>query len=387
MTEIIKTYKYKIYSSKKNRFLNQQADIAGIIWNHCIALQRRHYRMYGKMITRFNLEKHINKVSKLDKFIHFRLVANTTRSNIIRRIHLSYEQFFRKISEKQKASPPKFQKVKKYKSFSFVGRHRDGWRLLDGNKIRIRKRDYSYHKSREIPSDAKIKTMTVKRNNLGEFFIYIVVSEEISIPEKRGNAPAGFDFGLKTFLTDDRGNEYRSPLFLKQSLAEIKRLHRSMSLKTKGSNNYEAARKKFAKAHEKVFNQRKHHFYQLAHELTDKHDELYFEDLCLTAMIKLWGRKVYDLSFSSFMQILEHVAKQKGVLIHKVDRFFPSTKTCSECGTTGHKLSLADRTWECPDCQTTHNRDINAAKNILMEGTSSSYLGDRRPEVSLAVAA
>lgn len=380
--EIIRTYKYKLYKSKKNKHLDDLTNLSGIIWNHCIALHKRYYSMYGKSLNKFQLERHINRISKLDKFKHFRLVANCTRSDVISRIDKSYQQFFRDIKKKKRTSPPKFQKVKKYKSFSFK-QEGDGWRLLDGNKIRIRGKIYKYFKSREIPEDTKL--LTVKRDKLGDFYIYIVCSEEIDIPKRQGENFAGFDFGLKTFLTSDKGIEIESPLFFKQDLANIKRLNKCLSSKVEGSNNWHRAKYSLARAHKDITNKRIHWFYKTSHELTDDHDALFFEDLCLKGMVKLWGRKVSDLCFAEFMSVLEYVAMQKGVYVGKIDRWFPSTKACSECGVILDNISLDSRKWTCNDCGTTHDRDVNAAKNIKREGTSSLRLGNVRPELNLAI--
>lgn len=379
--EVIRTYKFKLYDCKKNKNLHDLTNLSGIIWNHCIALHKRYYSLYGRSLNKFKLEKHINKISKLKKFSHFRLVANATRSDIVRRIDKSYKQFFRNIKNKNKCSPPKFQKVKKYKSFSFK-REGDGWKLLEGNKIRIRGKVYSYFKSREIPENTK--TLTVKRDSIGDFYIYIVCIEDIEIPDRQGKSFVGVDFGLKTFLTLDNGEQIDSPLFFKQSLIEIRRLNKELSSKKLGSSNRGKAKRKLAKAHMKIANRRRYWFYELTHQLTDRYDALFFEDLNMTGMVKLWGRKVSDLARSEFMDVLQHVAKKKGVYVGLVDRFFPSSKTCSECGCLTEKLDLNVREWRCDDCGALHDRDINAAKNILREGTSSHGLDDVRPKKASA---
>lgn len=383
--EVIKTYKFKLHKRKKNKNLHDLTNLSGIIWNHCIALHKRYYSIYGKSLNKFQLEKHINKISKLDKFSHFRLVANATRSDIINRIDKSYKQFFRDLKKRKRTSPPKFQKVKKYKSFSFK-REGDGWKLLEGNKIRIRGRIYSYFKSREIPQNTKL--LTVKRDKLGDFYIYIVVSEEIHIPSRQGKSFAGFDFGLKTFLTSDIGLEIHSPLFFKQDMENIKKLNQKLSSKVKGSNNWHKAKNNLCRAHRKISNRRRDWFYKTAHSLTDKHDAMFFEDLNIAGMKKLWGRKVSDLCFSEFMAVLEWVAMQKGVYIGKIDRWFPSTQACSECGTIPDvKIGLDIREWTCQSCGAHHDRDINAAKNIKREGTSSHKLDEVRLESNLAFVA
>ena len=165
---------------------------------------------------------------------------------------------------------------------------------------------------------------------------------------------AGFDFGLKDFLTVHDGNEtYRieSPLFFKQSARKVAKLDKIVSRKCKGSKGRKKALYNASREKKRIVDKRHDFFFKLAHDLTDKYDILCFEDLNLKAMQKLWGRKVSDLSFGTFMSILEYVAKCKGCLVIKIDRFFPSSKTCHCCKHKIKKLDLSVRLWRCPNCQ------------------------------------
>ncbi|MEA5581771.1 transposase, partial [Nodularia harveyana UHCC-0300] len=189
---------------------------------------------------------------------------------------------------------------------------------------------------------------------------------------------AGFDFGLKTFLTCSDGTLISSPQFLKQSLNGIKRASNNHSKKIKRSNNRERARKNLVRKHEDVCNRRRDWFWKLAHQLTNKFDILCFENLNLKGMQRLWGRKISDLAFGEFIQILEWVAKKKNKQVIFVDKWYPSSKTCSHCGHILENLDLSVRQWRCPSCQSINSRDENAAKNIQMVGASTIGLGDVR---------
>jgi putative transposase len=187
---------------------------------------------------------------------------------------------------------------------------------------------------------------------------------------------AGFDFGLKTFLTIHDGfGSYKiaSPLFFKQALVAVRQANRNLSRKEMGSNHRRQAKRRLALTHERVSNRRKDWFFKLAHELTDRYDVLFFETLNLRGMQRLWGRKVSDLAFGMFLKILEHVARKKGKLVHYIDRFYPSSKTCNHCGCIHKDLKLSDRWWRCPTCTRVVDRDDNAAVNIYREG--ASFLG------------
>ena len=373
----IKTYKVKLYQAKKNKYLNQQIDIAGLIYNHCIALHRRYYKLTGKSLNQYELMKHITKLKKLPKYKHWSLVGSQAIQDIVQRIDKAYKLFFGNQKRKVRTSPPGFKKVKKYSSFTLK---QAGWKLLDGNRISIQGKVYKFFKSRDIP--ACIKTVTVKRDTLGALYLYFVVEEEIDQANQAmtGNS-AGFDFGLKTFLTLSDGNAIASPLYYCQALDALKTAQRALSRKVKGSHNWQKAKANVARLYQTVVNRRRDWFFKLAHELTDQYDHLFFEDLNMKGMQARWGRKVSDLARSEFMGILGDVASTKHKVVHLVNRFYPSSKTCSACGQVHHDLTLSERRWVCPGCGVIHDRDHNAAVNIQREGASSLRLGAVRPAV------
>lgn len=379
--KIVKTYKFKLYRSKKNKALHQQIDIAGLIYNHCIALHRKYYALTGKSLNKFVLMKHITKLKKLDRYQHWDFVGSQAIQDIVDRIDKAYQLFFGNLKRKVRTSPPGFKKVKKYSSFTLK---QAGWKLLEGNKIRIQGKVYKFSKSRDIPTD--IKTVTVKRDSLGNLYLYFVVEEETTQNNQAmtGNS-AGFDFGLKVFLTTSDSEEIESPLYYRQAMAELKTAQQDLARKVKFSGGWKKAKMVVTRIYQTVVNKRRDWFFKLAHDLTDRYDHLYFEDLSMKGMQALWGRKISDLARSEFMGILKHVANVKGKVVKLIDRFFPSSKTCFDCGTIHKDLELSDRRWLCLDCGTIHDRDINAALNIHREGASSRRLGDVRPAV-LAIA-
>ncbi|MEG4802641.1 transposase [Microcoleus sp. ARI1-B5] len=187
-----------------------------------------------------------------------------------------------------------------------------------------------------------------------------------------------FDFGLKTFLTCSDGTKIESPQFFKQSLNSITKASRQHSKKLKGSSNRERSRKNLVRKYEDISHRRRDWFWKLAHELTDKFDLLCFETLNLKGMQRLWGRKISDLAFGEFLQILEWVAKNKKKLVIFIDQWYPSSKTCSSCGQVLESLDLSAREWRCPFCQSVNGRDENASKNICAVGASTVGLGDVR---------
>lgn len=372
----MKTYKFKLYRSKKNKHLHQQIDIAGLIYNHCIALHRRYYKLTGKGLNAYELMSHITKLKKLPKYKHWNLVGSQAIQDVVQRIDKGYKLFFGNLKRKVRTSPPNFKKVKRYSSFTLK---QAGWKLLDKNRIRIQGMVYKFSKSRDIPDD--IKTVTVKRDTLGNLFLYFVVDEPIGQTNQpmTGNS-AGFDFGLKTFLVASNGKTIESPLYYREAMAELKLAQQNLARKVKFSGGWKKARMVVTRIYQRVVNKRRDWFFKVSHFLTDQYDNLFFEDLNMKGMQALWGRKIGDLARSEFMGILDYVAQTKGKVVHLVNRWFPSSKTCHDCGHVYKELTLDQREWTCQGCGSIHDRDHNAALNIHSEGASSLRLGDVRPD-------
>ena len=373
----MKTLKFKLYQSKQNKHLKRSINAAGVIYNHCIALHKRYYRIWGKHLNCAKLQAHIAKLRKRNPF--WKLVGSQAVQDICQRIEKAYQLFFK--HHKKGVRPPNFKKVRKYKSFTLK---QAGYKFLGGNRIKIGSKVYQYWNSRDI--EGNVKTLTIKRTPLGELFMVVVV-DDVTRPEIRVETSriAGFDFGLKTFLTVSDGSKIESPQFLKQSLNVIKKASRQHSKKRKGSANGERARLNLVRKHEDVVNRRSDWFWKLAHDLTNQFDVLCFETLNLKGMQRLWGRKISDLAFGEFLSILQWVAKKKEKEVVFIDRWYPSSKTCSHCGHVLKELDLSVREWRCPSCQSVNGRDENAAKNIQAVGASTAKLGNVR-QASPAIA-
>jgi len=334
--------------------------------------------MWGKHLSCAKLQAHIAKLRKRNSF--WQLVGSQAVQDICQRIEKAYQLFFK--HHKKGVRPPGFKKVKKYKSFTLK---QAGYKFLGDNRIKIGNRVFQFWKSREI--EGTVKTLTIKRTPLGELFMVIVVDNVIDSEVKSTTGKiAGFDFGLKTFLTCSDNSIVESPQFLKQSLNTIKKASRQHSKKLTGSSNRERARKNLVRKHEEIANRRRDWFWKLAHDLTNRFDVLCFETLNLTGMQRLWGRKVSDLAMESFLQILQWVATKKGASVVFIDQWYPSSKTCHSCNHVLESLDLSIREWRCPSCQIVNGRDENAAKVIQSVGASTVGLGNvRRSMTAIAV--
>lgn len=358
----MKAYKYKLYKDDDFKHLHKILNISGSLYNHCIDLQRRYYRDYGKQIHKYTLSKHLTKWTHR-QYTYWKEIPAEVRGTITDKIEQSYTLFFNNIKKGKKASPPSFQKVREYTTATF---RKAGHKIIDNKTILIWKRKYRVFDDLSLV-EGTIKQMHLTRNSLGEFFVVFVTDH---IDEKlKGDThrtEVGMDFGLKTFLTLSDGTEIKSPEYHKNALKELKKASKEHSAKVKGSNNRKRANEKLTKIHKKVANQRKFFFYNLAKELCLKYKTIAIEDLNLSGMTKLWGRKVNDLAWGMFTEILKYQASKYDTEIIMVDRFYPSSKTCNCCGKVNKDLKLTDRTWTC-ECGEVLDRDLNASINILQE--------------------
>jgi len=352
-----------------------------------VALQRRYYRLTGGTINKYRLMAHLAKLRmRTERYAYWRLVGSQAVQDIADRLDRSYQAFFKyKRGETAlKRGRPGFKKVKKYSSFTLK---QAGWKYLGENRVHIGKYTYKFAKSREI--EGQVKTVTIKRDRVGRLYVCFSIVQEVEIPDIASTGRiGGFDFGLRTFLTDDENTAYLIPQYLKENLDEIACLNQALSRKQPGSNNYEKAKRRLARAHARLANKRRDAHFKLARRLAGEYDILCFEDLNLKAMQRMWGRKVSDLGFSEFLSIQKHVAVQMGKIVVQIDRFAPSTTPCSACG---HRqpMPLHVRVFGCqnPECGLVLDRDHNAARNIKRVGASTLRLeGIRQEPVPAALA-
>ena len=355
------TYEYNIYRNRHLSLIDMMLLECCFVWNHSLALQKRYYRIYGKYIDKVKMKKHFAKrICKRLKLLH-----SWTIQEVIDRLDDAYQRFFKKLAKR----PPKFKKPENFCSLVFRGASGVGGYILNGNTLLIRKHKRLFKFSFSRKYEGNVKQIRIKRRKTGKYSLYITTDHSVANTKRKthNGASIGLDFGLKMYLMGSDGTKIESPRFFKQSEKKIKRLSRKVSKAKKGSNNRKKKKLELSKAYEKISNQRRDWQYKLANQLCRKYDYIYIEDLNLNAMKSLWGKKISDLSHSSFISILKHVASKYGVDVYKIDRWYPSSKTC-QCGYVYKELSLRERNWVCPKCGSRNDRDLNAAKNILRRG-------------------
>ena len=368
-----KSFRFKLQSQKNVIKLGNMIDDMWGIHLHIMLLARRYRRIFGKDISASRLNKHITKLKKRTK-PHWKDLPSQVIQDVVLRYGKSQDAFFQNIKDRKaglttrRVGRPKIKPRHKYNSMTFT---QAGYEL-EGNRIRINCIDtwFSFHKHREVIGI--IKTITIKRDRCGDYWIYFSCEGvDDSKPKPKTGKSAGFDYGNKTFLTSDAGETIDSPQFLKQSLKTLRSLNKALSRKVKGSGNWYRVVRALARLHRKIVRQRLDWQWKLADELCAEFDILCFETLNLDGMKRLWGRKVSDHAFYQFLQILEQKCAKHGKRLTKISQWTPSTGPCSDCGYHNKDLSLSDRQWRCPECGSHHDRDVNAAINIKRAGLAA----------------
>ncbi len=369
----MKTYKYKMQRQSNTIKLGNLLDDMHSIHVHIMRLQQRYYRMFGKNISAYTMNRHVAKLKQRTK-PHWNKLPSQVVQDVVLRMGKSYDAFFRNMQDcksgktTRKIGRPHIKPHHKYNSMTFT---QAGYKL-EGNRIKINCIDtwFSFHKHRDITGN--IKTITLKRDRCGDYWIcFSCDNADISESMAKTGESAGFDFGLKTFLTCSDGDKIESPQFLKQSLNKLRTLNKSVSRKVKGSGNWYRAIRALSRQYRKVARHRTDWHWKLATDLCRRFDTLCFETLNIDGMKRLWGRKVSDLAFYQFVQLLEQKCAKHDRQFIQVGQRTTTTKPCNTCGHKNENLSLSDRQWTCSKCGSHHDRDINAAINIKQAGLTA----------------
>ena len=371
---MLKAIKIRIYpDSVQKDFISKQLGCCRLIYNKLLDYKKTQYEQNKQSISLSQLGKYLTNLKKQDEYSFLNNVYAMCLQQSLNDLIKSYDNFF-----KYHKGYPKFKSKKETKqSFRFTNYiFRYNKKKINGNRITLIKQLqnilFKCSKKYEIylnHNQNKIHSVTLVKTSTEKYYLSICIDYDIHQKEKLDTV-IGLDLGIKDFIVDSNGNRYENKHFYKKQYTKLKKLQRQLSKKQKGSNNRNKIRIKIAKVHEKIRNQRLNYLHQITSKLVNENQVICIEDLNVKGMMsnnKL-AKSIQELSLYEFRRQLEYKCKQYGRQLIIIDRFYPSSKTCHNCGHVYKDLKLNERKWICPHCKSLIDRDYNAAQNILDEG-------------------
>ncbi|MBC8042912.1 MAG: IS200/IS605 family element transposase accessory protein TnpB [Rhizobacter sp.] len=359
MEKIIhKAYKFRLApTAEQQAYLAVQFGHCRFVFNHFLNLRIQTYAETGKGLSYAALCKQLTSLKQQGETKWLSEAYSQTLQQSLRDLDTAYNNFFNK-----RAKFPSFKKKSNRQSCRIP----QGFEIID-RSVKLPKfaEPFKFRKHREIKGT--VKHISISKEPSGQYFIAFNVEELVDVPEPKTKKAVGIDLGLKHFAVLSDGAKVSAPNFYRASELRLQRAQRRLSKKIKGSRNRDKARLQVSKIHRDIRNARTNFLHQLSHRTTDENQVIVLESLNIAGMIRNHhlAKSISDCSWSEFVRQLKYKSEWKGGTVIEAGRFYPSSKRCSKCGNAKQALKLSERVWICEHCHTEHDRDINAAKNLL----------------------
>jgi len=353
-----------MYPNKTQEILlNKTFGCCRYFWNNCVATFNSYDKETNPQPT-FKTVKQLRDETGWMKEVSHDSVASK---------RLDFEEFkkqFFKPNPKNKLGRPKFKKKGEGQSFRLDKQYVK----IKGNLTHISKIGWvKFVEHNPLPPNSQIRNATYSKDSLGHYYISILVETEVKHFEKT-NKSVGIDVGLKEFATLSDGTVIHNPKYFRENQSKLKRAQQHLSRKKKGSKRYKKQKLKVAKVNKEIQRQRELFLHTTSLNIVKNYDVISIETLNVSGMVKnkKLSKSISDVSWSSFFSMLKYKAEWYGKEVVQINRWEPTSKTCSSCGYYNKNLTLSIREWDCPECNTHHNRDLNASLNIQALGVSSA---------------
>ena len=352
------TYKFRIYPTKDQQVrLSAHFGCCRFVYNHFLEQRKNSYLANQKSPNYYDQAADLTKLKNEKEWLYD---ANAQVLQFeLKCLQAAYNNFFEK-----RAKLPRFHSRKDKQSFTipqFVA--------VEDNKLYFPKFKDGIPVRLHRQIEGEIRHATVSLNHAGQYYVAILVERSIK-PLRKVKKEVGIDLGICALATTSSGKEYRNIRPYRSLQRRLRALNKSLHRKNLGSSNRERARKLLARLHVKIANIRNDHLHKVSHQIINENQVICLETLNVSGMMRnhCLAKSIADVSLAELVRQIEYKAQWYGRTVIKVDRWFPSSKTCSECGFVMNKLPLDVREWTCPKCRAKHHRDKNAAINILNEG-------------------
>ena len=365
---MLKVIKVRLYpNTGQQQLLSQSFGNCRFLWNYFLNLMNQTYKDTGKGLSGYDVKKQIPALKK--EYEWLKLTYSQCLQQVCLNLGVAFNNFF-----ERRAKYPKFKSKHDKQSIQYP------------QNVKVLESSISLPKIGDIkavihrPIEGKVKTVTISKTCCDDYFASILFDDGQEKPEEKLDGKAiGIDLGLTHFAITSDGSKFDNPRILSKHELNLKRKQQQLSRKQKGSNNRNKARKKVARVHKKITSSREDFLHKLSRRIVNENQVIAVENLNVKGMMsnhKL-AKAIHQVGWGMFCTMLKYKSEMEGKVYVEVDRFFPSSKTCNVCLNRVDNLPLDVRNWTCNNCNSQHDRDINAAINLRDEGLRILTCGTR----------